>query len=60
MVSTHTQPDAIHPRTDLLLNRAFVVVGIGLLVKVYAGAPHGLASTHQVQFNEDLLAFING
>jgi len=26
-------------------------------LKVYAGAPHGLASTHQDQLNADLLAF---
>lgn len=28
-------------------------------LKVYPGAPHGLASTHQEQFNADLLSFIN-
>jgi non-heme chloroperoxidase len=28
-------------------------------LKVYPGAPHGLTSTHQEQFNADLLAFIN-
>jgi non-heme chloroperoxidase len=27
-------------------------------LKVYAGAPHGLATTHKAQLNEDLLAFI--
>jgi non-heme chloroperoxidase len=27
-------------------------------LKVYPGAPHGLAQTHQDQFNADLLAFI--
>jgi non-heme chloroperoxidase len=27
-------------------------------LKIYPGAPHGLASTHQEQFNADLLAFI--
>jgi non-heme chloroperoxidase len=27
-------------------------------LKIYPGAPHGLASTHQDQFNADLLAFI--
>ena len=32
----------------------------GSTLKVYAGAPHGLASTHQDQFNADLLAFIQG
>jgi non-heme chloroperoxidase len=29
-------------------------------LKVYAGAPHGLASTHADQLNADLLAFIEG
>ncbi|MES2536194.1 MAG: alpha/beta hydrolase [Pseudomonadota bacterium] len=29
-------------------------------LKIYPGAPHGLASTHKNQFNADLLAFING
>lgn len=28
-------------------------------LKVYAGAPHGLCSTHKDQVNQDLLAFIN-
>lgn len=30
----------------------------GAELKVYPGAPHGLISTHQSQFNADLLAFI--
>jgi non-heme chloroperoxidase len=29
-------------------------------LKVYPGAPHGIATTHQEQFNSDLLAFIKG
>ena len=29
-------------------------------LKVYPGAPHGLASTLQDQFNADLLAFVRG
>lgn len=29
-------------------------------LKVYPGAPHGLPTTHQDQFNADLLAFIKG
>jgi non-heme chloroperoxidase len=28
--------------------------------KVYKGAPHGLMSTHQAQFNADLLEFAGG
>jgi non-heme chloroperoxidase len=27
-------------------------------LKIYAGAPHGLAYTHKDQLNADLLAFI--
>ena len=27
-------------------------------LKIYAGAPHGLAQTRQDEFNQDLLAFI--
>jgi non-heme chloroperoxidase len=30
----------------------------GAILKVYPGAPHGLATTHQDEFNADLLAFI--
>jgi non-heme chloroperoxidase len=29
-------------------------------LKVYPGAPHGLATTHKDQFNADLLAFLRG
>jgi non-heme chloroperoxidase len=29
-------------------------------LKVYPGAPHGLATTHKDQLNADLLAFIQG
>jgi non-heme chloroperoxidase len=29
-------------------------------LKVYKGAPHGLADTHKTQLNEDLLAFLRG
>lgn len=32
----------------------------GATLKVYPGAPHGLATTHKNQLNEDLLAFIQG
>ena len=32
----------------------------GATLKVYKGAPHGLAQTHQDQLNADLLAFIKG
>jgi non-heme chloroperoxidase len=30
----------------------------GATLKVYSGAPHGLADTHKQQLNTDLLAFI--
>ena len=30
----------------------------GATLKVYRGAPHGLMTTHQQQFNADLLEFI--
>ncbi len=29
-------------------------------LKIYKGAPHGLAQTHQDKFNEDVLGFIRG
>jgi len=32
----------------------------GSLLKVYSGAPHGLASTHKDQVNADLLEFLEG
>ena len=32
----------------------------GATLKVYKGAPHGLADTHKAQLNEDLLAFVRG
>lgn len=32
----------------------------GALLKVYLGAPHGLAVTHKDQLNADLLAFLKG
>jgi non-heme chloroperoxidase len=32
----------------------------GATLKVYAGAPHGLAQTRQDEFNADLLALIEG
>ncbi|MEH2471702.1 pimeloyl-ACP methyl ester carboxylesterase [Nitrobacteraceae bacterium AZCC 2161] len=32
----------------------------GSTLKIYAGAPHGLNTTHADQFNADLLTFIKG
>jgi len=54
----HGDDDQIVPIADSAVLSAKLVKGSTL--KVYAGAPHGLASTHQVQFNEDLLSFIKG
>ena len=52
----HGDDDQIVPIADSAVLSAKLVKGSTL--KVYAGAPHGLASTHQEQFNTDLLAFI--
>ena len=52
----HGDDDQIVPIADSALLASKIVTGSTL--KVYAGAPHGLASTHQEQFNADLLAFI--
>ena len=54
----HGDDDQIVPIDDSSRLTAKIVKHATL--KVYAGAPHGLASTHQQQFNEDLLAFIKG
>ena len=54
----HGDDDQIVPIADSAMLSAKLVKGSTL--KVYPGAPHGLASTHQVQLNEDLLAFIKG
>ena len=52
----HGDDDQIVPIADSAMLSAKLIKGSTL--KVYAGAPHGLASTHQEQFNADLLAFI--
>ena len=54
----HGDDDQIVPIADSAMLSTKLVKGSTL--KVYAGAPHGLASTHQEQFNADLLAFIKG
>ena len=54
----HGDDDQIVPIADSALLSSKIVAGSTL--KVYPGAPHGLASTHQEQFNADLLAFIKG
>ena len=52
----HGDDDQIVPIKAAALISAKLVKGAKL--KVYPGAPHGLASTMKDQFNEDLLAFI--
>jgi non-heme chloroperoxidase len=52
----HGDDDQIVPiGASALLSSALVT---GSTLKIYAGAPHGLCSTHKDQVNADLLAFI--
>jgi non-heme chloroperoxidase len=51
----HGDDDQIVPIADSALLSSKIVKGATL--KVYPGAPHGLASTHKDQLNADLLAF---
>jgi non-heme chloroperoxidase len=54
----HGDDDQVVPIADSAL------IGINLLkhgtLKVYAGYPHGMATTHADEINKDLLAFIRG
>jgi non-heme chloroperoxidase len=52
----HGDDDQIVPIADSALRSAKIVKKASL--KVYAGAPHGLTTTHKDQLNDDLLAFI--
>ncbi|MBB3228930.1 non-heme chloroperoxidase [Luteibacter sp. Sphag1AF] len=52
----HGDDDQIVPFVASAAKTAKIVKNATL--KVYPGAPHGLATTHQDQFNDDLLAFI--
>jgi non-heme chloroperoxidase len=52
----HGDDDQIVPIGDSALLSSKLVKGATL--KIYPGAPHGLAFTHKVQFNADLLAFL--
>ena len=52
----HGDDDQIVPIGAAALRSAKLVKNATL--KVYAGAPHGLAYTHQGQLNADLLAFL--
>ena len=54
----HGDDDQIVPIGASGLMSAKLVKGATL--KVYAGAPHGIATTHADKFNADLLAFIQG
>jgi len=52
----HGDDDQIVPIADSSMLTAKIVKNATL--KVYKGAPHGLATTHQDKLNDDLLAFI--
>ena len=52
----HGDDDQIVPIGASALHSAKLVKNATL--KIYAGAPHGLAYTHQDQLNNDLLAFL--
>jgi non-heme chloroperoxidase len=52
----HGEDDQFVPLADTSMLSARIVTGATL--KVYPGAPHGLAATHKDQFNEDLLSFL--
>jgi len=53
----HGDDDQIVPIGAAALNSAKLVKNATL--KIYPGAPHGLADTHKDQLNADLLAFLN-
>ena len=54
----HGDDDQIVPIADSSLLSAKIVKGA--VLKVYPGAPHGLAQTHADAFNAELLEFIKG
>jgi non-heme chloroperoxidase len=54
----HGDDDQIVPIADSAVPSATMLAKATL--KVYKGAPHGLATTHQDQLNKDLLEFIKG
>src|SRR3982075_4386276 len=51
----HGDDDQIVPIADSAMLSSKIVKGA--VLKVYAGAPHGMCSTHKDQINADLLAF---
>jgi len=53
----HGDDDQIVPIGAAALRSSKLVRNATL--KIYAGAPHGLAATHKDQLNADLLAFLN-
>ena len=53
----HGDDDQIVPIAASARRTAELIIGSKLLV--YAGAPHGLASTHKDRLNQDLLAFLS-
>ena len=54
----HGDDDQIVPIADSAMIASKLIRGAQL--KVYAGAPHGLCSTHKHQINSDLLSFFKG
>ncbi len=52
----HGDDDQIVPIADAAHLSTKLIKGARL--KIYAGAPHGLCSTHKDAVNEDLLAFL--
>ena len=57
VVFIHGDDDQIVPIGAAALSSAKLVKNATL--KIYPGAPHGLADTHKDQLNADLLAFLN-
>jgi non-heme chloroperoxidase len=53
----HGDDDQIVPIADSALLSSKIIKNARL--QIYPGAPHGLTSTHQEQFNTDLLSFLN-
>jgi non-heme chloroperoxidase len=54
----HGDADQIVPIGASAMRSSKIIRDVTL--KIYPGAPHGLAQTHQDVFNKDLLAFIKG
>ncbi len=56
MLIVHGDDDQIVPIGAAALRSSKLIKNASL--KIYAGAPHGLAETHKAQLNSDLLAFL--